>query len=107
MCNCYEYPKDRQSLPDEELCALVKAGDRGAEEILVARNLLSNEEKGGGHPPLGKPVQKRSRGGTAGPVVKGEGDELSAVSKLGIGVSCPALWQKCHGSPKKKDLLRQ
>ena len=37
MCNCYEYPKDRQSLPDEELCALVKAGDRGAEEVLVAR----------------------------------------------------------------------
>ncbi len=37
MCNCYEYPIDRECLPDEDLCALAKAGDRGAEEILVAR----------------------------------------------------------------------
>ena len=37
MCNCYEYPNARECLPDEELCSLARAGDRGAEEILVAR----------------------------------------------------------------------
>jgi len=37
MCNCYEYPNARECLPDEELCSLASAGDRGAEEILVAR----------------------------------------------------------------------
>ena len=37
MCNCYEYPNGWECLPDEELCALAKAGNRGAEEILVAR----------------------------------------------------------------------
>ena len=37
MCNSKEYPKNRDQLPDEELCALVKTGDREAEEILVAR----------------------------------------------------------------------
>ena len=37
MCNCYEYPNARECLPDEELCSLASAGDRRAEEILVAR----------------------------------------------------------------------
>ena len=37
MCNCYEYPNARECLPDEELCSLARAGDRRAEEILVAR----------------------------------------------------------------------
>jgi len=37
MCNSNEYPKSRECLPDEELCALVQTGDREAEEILVTR----------------------------------------------------------------------
>ncbi len=50
--------------------------------VLVAGNLLPNEEEGGGHAPLGKAVQQRPRGGPAGAVVKGEGNEFGLLLLL-------------------------
>ncbi|MDD3346438.1 sigma-70 family RNA polymerase sigma factor [Oscillibacter sp.] len=37
MCKSYESPQSRENFPDEALCRLSAAGDRLAEEILVAR----------------------------------------------------------------------
>ena len=64
---------------DADLMAL---GLHSPHNVLVAGNLLSNEEEGGGHAPLGKAVQQRPRGGPAGAVVKGEGNEFGLLLLL-------------------------
>ena len=58
---------------------LVAFGIHAPDEVLIVLQLGADEEEGSLYPPLSQAVQQVGGGGAAGPVVKGERDELGGL----------------------------